>query len=324
MIDTRAELISATIFPVRVAALSASRPRRILVLSDLHLPFGSDQCERLLQDRAFLDRHDWIVLLGDLVACYGTRGEYARVDAFLAALGRPYSVVNGNHEFYFTPVEEGTADYGRQFLGASRAVQDEQMARFERFYGLPSRFDAARWDNLAVGLVGLDGLGSEDEGLLSPQHQQWLCDVLDGSSDVPLLLFCHLPVFDPRLAMLRYYEAGRRPYMELSPAIRDRLRNRKLPTFWLSGHLHLQPEHPFFEPYRTDDGVIQVHCPDSRGRGRPDNLQWHCSEHDGLTVRSLQVDEHELAIKTRHLGSAHESSSRFSLTAVGLEPVRHF
>src|SRR5689334_15826639 len=99
----------------------------ILVLSDLHIPSASRQQNLLLANRQFLDRHDWIMLLGDVTACYGTPGEYAQVDRFIQTLDRPYSVINGNHEFSFALMLEDSGHYGKRWERSSQAVQRAQL-----------------------------------------------------------------------------------------------------------------------------------------------------------------------------------------------------
>src|SRR5687767_13916474 len=71
----------------------------ILPLSDLHLTSNPTATQLLLENREYLERMDYVVLLGDQVGCYGTDYEYSTLNEFLQYLNRPYTAVNGNHEF---------------------------------------------------------------------------------------------------------------------------------------------------------------------------------------------------------------------------------
>jgi hypothetical protein len=43
---------------------------------------------------------------------------------------------------------------------------------------------------------------------------------------------------------------------------------RAAPVFWMSGHIHLRPDHYLFDAYLAAPNVWQVHCPDSWGYSR--------------------------------------------------------
>ncbi|HEV7298332.1 MAG TPA: metallophosphoesterase [Tepidisphaeraceae bacterium] len=283
--------LSAERRPVTPAeAMSGRDMLRILVLPDLHIPFGPRQKELLLGNRAFLDAHDWVVLLGDMTACYGTPGEYAKVRDFIAALDRPYSVVNGNHEFSFVPQDDDDASaYAKVWTHSPATVGQSLLRRFEKFYGIESRYHANQNGKMGCVLLGVDSVATDSSARLDPEHEAWFANQLDEMSDVPLLVFCHFPLLSAQLDGARYYEAGRRPYYVPTSAVRSRLRRRSHATWWLSGHVHFAATHPLFGAYQTDDGVWQVHCPDGWGYGRRDNETWTPRHHDDLTVRSVHI-----------------------------------
>jgi hypothetical protein len=288
--------------PIPLAQLPAAQDLfSILVLSDLHIPSAKGQQKLLLENREFLDRHDWVMLLGDVTACYGTPAEYGQVNSFIETLDRPYSVINGNHEFSFALMLEESGQYGKIWERSSPAVQRSQLRRFNRFYGIDSCFQTARHDVAAFVTLGVDGIGDDDSGLLNDDHERWFAQSLERSRDLPLLVFAHFPLQDSRLDRIRYYEPGRRAYYIPGPTVRRELESRSHPTFWFSGHLHFRPSHSLFEPYETEMGVWQLHCPDSRGYGRANNQHWSPQHYDGLFVRSVHLDSNRLSVITTDL-----------------------
>jgi hypothetical protein len=287
--------------PVRLAQLPAQGDLSMLILPDLHIPSARSQQKLILQHRRFLDRHDWVMLLGDVTACYGTPGEYDQVNQFIAALDRPYSVINGNHEFSFAVMFENSGQYGKKWERSSPAVQQSQLERFNRFYRMESCFQSARHELAAFITLGVDGIGPDDSGLLNDQHEQWFAESLAQSRDLPLLVFAHFPLQDSRLDNIRYYEPGRRAYYIPGPAVLRELQSREQPTFWFSGHLHFRPPHALSQAYETETGVWQIHCPDCRGYGRPNNQKWSPQHYDGLFVRSLQLESNRLSVVTTDL-----------------------
>lgn len=284
--------------PLKISALPAKHSLRILVLPDLHIPSSPDHLRLLLDNRSFLEEHDWVVLLGDVTANYGTPGEYDAVRAFIHELDRPYGVVNGNHEFFFTQVADDSSEYGVQWTAGSPQSQRAQISRFERFYGNDSQFDAGCYGHAAFCLLGIDSIGPDDQALLSEEHEAWFADVLRRFADRPLFIFSHFPSCDPRLETIRYYREGRKPYLSVSAPVRELLRQRATRAFWFSGHVHFKPSHPLAKPYLTCDGVWQFHCPDARGYGRDDDRHWQPQRYDGLFVRSITLEPQRLLVTT--------------------------
>jgi hypothetical protein len=301
--------------PLLLSQIPDQDTLRILVVADLHIPLGEVQKTLLLRDREWLSSHDWVILLGDMTACYGTPGEYRSVDAFIHTLDRAYSVVNGNHEFSFVPCEDGSVDYGKRWEPSPPEVQRSQLERFEAFYQIDSRFQACRHALAGLCLLGIDGIGQLTNGLLNPEHETWFERVLDSMKDSPMLIFCHFPLATQAMNAIRYYEPGRVPCYIPNAAIRNSLAHRQQPTFWFSGHVHFRPSHPLSAPYKTEVGVWQIHCPDSWGFGRQDNERWRPEHYDGLFAKTLELDCQHLHIITTDLArGCIVSRNRFDLT----------
>ncbi|MDP9175857.1 MAG: acyltransferase family protein [Planctomycetota bacterium] len=292
---------TVSIAPIAPYSLPIQPQLRILMLPDLHIKDDSPQQKMLVGARDFLDDHDWVVLMGDMTACYGTPGEYGAVDRFVRAMGRPYSVVNGNHEICFQQFPEGSSGYGHTWVRAGPDAQQQQLRRFADFYGIESSFQATSHPLAAVCLLGLDGIEEDSRAVLTSDHEAWFECRLAEFFDRPLLVFSHVPIEDARLDEIRYYTPGNRPYYVPSPQIARALNGRLHPTFWFSGHLHLGCAHPLFKPYQTPGGTWQIHCPDGAGVGRPNNKNWNSQRYRGLFVRSVALDAHGLRVITTDL-----------------------
>ena len=61
---------------------------KILPLSDLHLKAKPSATRLLQSNREYFARMDFIQLLGDMVATYGTDDEYSHLNDFIARLER--------------------------------------------------------------------------------------------------------------------------------------------------------------------------------------------------------------------------------------------
>lgn len=259
----------------------------ILPLSDLHLPKAEAQV--ILANRAYLDGADFVVLLGDMVRCYGTDTEYLAVAEFVAGLAQPCTAISGNHEWYFEEFAEASGFYGEVWAQSSLQEQRAQQAKFRAFYGVEM------WRGFASPLghfvfLSLDAVGARKQECLSEAQLEWLRGEVERAGQKPLFVFCHAPLLLRERLRMVYYEEERSGCVELEGGVRAALETRAAPTFWMSGHVHLHPDHPLFAPYQCGPNVWQIHCPDSWGYGRWKLEQHVPARYDGPFSRHLEID----------------------------------
>ncbi|PQV64232.1 Calcineurin-like phosphoesterase [Abditibacterium utsteinense] len=291
-----------------VSILPSSLPQNpqkltILPLSDLHLP--KDESQIILANRAYLERADFVVLLGDMVRCYGTDAEYGAVRDFTANLNRPYTAICGNHEWYFEEFDEISGIYGEVWAQASNENQRAQQEKFRAFYGADEL-----WRSFSTSLghfvfLSLDEVESQKQEALSEQQLHFLWNEVENAGKKPLFVFCHAPLMLRNRLDMVYYEESRSGCVELEGRVRDALERRAAPTFWMSGHVHLHPDHPLFAPYRCGGNVWQIHCPDSWGYGRWNLSQYVPARYEGLFSRHLEIDAAGVSFVTHN----HRSQS---------------
>ncbi|MBW3636965.1 MAG: metallophosphoesterase [Armatimonadetes bacterium] len=260
----------------------------ILPFSDLHLPKPSAQT--ILDNRAFLDRMDFVVLLGDMVGCYATDREYGAVREFVASLNRPYTPVCGNHEWYFEEFAEDSGLYGEVWAQASNAEQRAALEKFRLFYGVKELWRSFESPQGHFVFLSLDVVESQKQEVLSAAQLAWLAREVERAGEKPLFLFCHAPLMLRKRLEMTYYEEERSGCVELTGELRAALEWRAAPSFWVSGHVHLHPDHALFPPYRCGGNVWQIHCPDSWGFGRWKREHIIPAFYDGPFSRHLEID----------------------------------
>lgn len=271
---------------------------RALVLSDMHLPIGESRFRALLEWRDLLASHDQVFLLGDTAAYYGTKGEYTKVNSILRELPLPYYVTNGNHEFSFSPVMDDDPEYGKLWNFADAETQRSQLRRFEKFFHIPTRYNHFKLKHADILFLGIDSIDKESSGgLIAKENELWLEEQLGLCAERPLIVCCHFPVYDEKIDNAKYYDERRRPYYMPPDAVREKLRKRKAPCVWISGHVHFNPSHPLYVPYRTVDGVWQAHCPDGFGYGRNQDA-WMPSTHQDFYARSILISKESFSAMT--------------------------
>ena len=291
--------------PVSVlpAALPADSDRlRILPLTDLHLPKPAGAV--ISGNRALLDSIDYVVLLGDMVSAYGTDREYQSAREFVAQMARPYTAVMGNHEWHFEEFDEDSGLYGSVWNAASDDEQRAKIEKFRAFYGLKHLWRAFDSPLGRFVFLSLYGVGSPKQEVLGDEQTRFLLNQIRESGDQPLFVFCHAPLMlDHRLDMT-YYD-DRTGCVEAREELKSALLERGAPTFWVSGHVHLHPEHYLAKPYKAGGNVWQIHCPDSWGYGRWRREQWVPEAYDGPFSRVLEIE----ASGVRFITHAHRSAS---------------
>jgi hypothetical protein len=262
---------------------------RILVLSDLHLPSSLEAARRILDNRHYLRRMDYVVLLGDMCATYGTDREYAHLDKFVRRLERPYGSINGNHEFYFEVIEEDEPQHGRVWPEQSPQGKTRQLKKFMNFFGYDSLWRATHTHLGSFIFLGIDDIVSHKVESLSTRQLRFLEEQLQVAPQYPAFVFCHAPVMlETRLDMI-YYEPERTACVELQGRLADVMTQRAAPIFWMSGHIHLRPDHYLFDAYLAAPNVWQVHCPDSWGFSRWTREQIVPQRHRELFSRHLEI-----------------------------------
>ena len=260
---------------------------RILPLTDLHLPKPAGAV--ITANRALLDAIDYVVLLGDMVSAYGTDREYAAVREFIDKLDKPYTAVMGNHEWHFEEFREDSGSYGTVWNAADAAEQREKVEKFRRFYGLDDlwrAFDSPLGRFVFCSLYGIEQWKQET---LGDEQSHWLLEQMRGAGDRPLFVFCHAPLMLNHRLDMTYYD-DRTGCVEPQGELKRALLKRIAPTFWMSGHVHLHPDHYLTEPYKAGGQVWQIHCPDSWGYGRWRREQHVPENYAGPYSRVLEID----------------------------------
>ena len=126
--------LQAPLAPASIA--SSQKTLKILPLSDLHLTASPTATQKIVSNSDYFAQMEHVVLLGDMVGNYGTDGEYAALQQFIGDIQKPYSAINGNHEFYFRVYHENSADYRRLWKEASQGEKVAQLEKFKTFFGI--------------------------------------------------------------------------------------------------------------------------------------------------------------------------------------------
>ncbi len=260
---------------------------RILPLTDLHLPKPAGAI--ITANRALLESVDYVVLLGDMVSAYGTDREYQAAREFVADLDKPYTAVMGNHEWHFEEFHEDSGLYSAVWNAADQAEQRAKIEKFRRFYDLT---DLWRCFDSPLGrfiFCSLYGVGEPKQETLGDEQSQWLLEQIQSAGEQPIFVFCHAPLMLNERLDMTYYD-DRTGCVEAQGELKRALLERRSPTFWMSGHVHLHPDHYLAKPYKAGGELWQIHCPDSWGYGRWRREQHVPEVYEGPYSRVLEID----------------------------------
>ncbi|HVF09679.1 MAG TPA: metallophosphoesterase [Abditibacteriaceae bacterium] len=271
---------------------------KLLPLSDLHLTAKPSATELLLSNREYLQRMDYVILLGDQCACYGTDTEYSALDACLPRLPKPYIAVNGNHEFYFEVHDEFSGHYGKIWREQSVEDKARQLRKFRDFFGLETLWHVAHHALATCIFLGLDDIENHKVESLSAAQLEFLAAELRAAQSQPVFIFCHAPLMLRHRLDMAYYDDERTACVEIAGELRELMEQRKLPLFWVAGHIHLRPDHHLFSAYNIGPHIWQVHCPDSWGYSRWSREHLKPQRHGQLFSRHLEIRQNEVALVT--------------------------
>ncbi len=264
-------------------------PLRLAVFSDLHLPNDGESACLVLENAPFWKNIDHAVLLGDMVATYGTAREYKAVEKFVRALPKPYSAINGNHEFYFH-VGDDSPRYGAVWQEGTPTEKTVQLQRFLAFYGLNSLWRAQHLAAASFIFLGLNDVDSHKPETLSKAQWNFLDEQLQVAPDKPAFVFCHAPLLVDKRLDMTYYDDERTACVEPRDRVLETLVARRAPIFWMSGHIHLRPDHYLSVPYEIAPRVWQIHCPDLWGYSRWQREHVTPQRHGSVFSRTLYIE----------------------------------
>lgn len=271
---------------------------KLLPLSDLHLTACPSATQKIVSNAAYFAQMDHLVLLGDMVGAYGTDGEYYELSKFIRDVGKPYSAINGNHEFYFRVHHENSKNYKRLWTEGTPREKSFQLEKFKGFFGLENLWRIERNELGAFIFLGLDGTDQHKAETLSLLQLEFLKGALQEIRNSPTYIFCHAPLYLDRRLDMEYYDSERTACVELGGELRELMEARKAPLFWMSGHIHLRPDHYLFPPYELKPNVWQVHCPDSWGYSRWAREHIIPQRHGGLFSRHLEIEPNRVTFVT--------------------------
>jgi hypothetical protein len=144
---------------------------------------------------------------------------------------------------------------------------------------------------------------------MSDEQWQFLDEQLQVQPDHPAFVFCHTPLLLDRRLDMTYYDDERTACVEAPPQVLETLTARRGPVFWMSGHIHLHPEHYLFAPYELAPRVWQIHCPDSWGYSRWERQHIVPQRHGGVFSRHLEITPERVTF------TAHDHARREDLTS---------
>jgi len=280
--------LKAPFFPSPVPA--AREVLKVLPLSDLHLSACPSATEKIISNADYFARMDHVVLLGDMVGAYGTDGEYLELAKFIRKIQKPYSAINGNHEFYFRVYHENSPNYKRLWTEGTPDEKTSQLEKFTSFFGMESLWKMEKNELGVFIFLGLDGVDRYKAETLSEAQLNFLEAALSQSQNTPTYVFCHAPLYLDRRLDMDYYDNERTACVELKGVLRELMEARRAPLFWMSGHIHLRPDHYLFPPSQLKPNVWQIHCPDSWGYSRWAREHVIPQRHEGLFSRHLEIE----------------------------------
>lgn len=249
---------------------------RVVVLSDPHytLDAASDPASQAASPQAARKRQavedingwkdvDLVAVLGDIVARYGSKDEYAQAKLFVDAISKPKAVVAGNHEYKYADQPDAQG----KLHGGSPESQREKLERFKRTFGLPELYYTKTLGNYLLVFLSTDAVGGRFTTEISEIELGWLEETLRKHRRSSTLIFFHAPLkgtlenYSPKIN-------GDMRIAQPEKKLDDLLRANPQVLLWVSGHTHTPATNVSFNsPVNVYQGrVINIHNSDLNRR----------------------------------------------------------
>ncbi len=277
-----------------VAKTTAPAYQRMVILSDLHLPFRPDKVPGEARQQAVLaakrqvaaDINRWtdvakVALLGDLAATNGDAQERAAVAAYLALIEKPKAIINGNHDYLY---EDELSANGKR-VKAGGAARAQKLAQFQANCALPAVYYSEQLGRYRLVFLAVDALDSAVLAQLSDSQLQWLRQELAAHRQEPTIIFFHAPLS----GTLTGYSAPKQvanDFAQPAATLDAILADNPQVFLWVSGHTHTAATNPNFA------------APVNRYKGRIVNLHNADMDRETIWTNSLYLYPDKVVVKT--------------------------
>lgn len=281
--------MKAEILPSKISVLSGDY--KILVLPDLHVPIDMDLKEIILNSEVFKGI-DYVIFLGDNVACYGNEREYEILNEFIKKMKKPYTVVNGNHEFMFKVIEYGDENYGKVWKPNDEKGRKRQLEKFYNFFDLKEKYWFEKVKEVLYIFLTIGKPESEKIEVLPESCELFLQNIYEKTDDIKyFFIFCHAPLKGSEIPGFKYYTDEGDPFIHLSEDTIKKIEKAKGITFWFSGHIHLNYNHPMSLIRKVKENLFQVNCPPSWKFSRRDLNDIVPKRHEEFSSLIIEKDK---------------------------------
>ncbi len=279
---------------IGLSAAEPSKPFKITVLGDLHLPGNRPEAKkRVLQTIDSEADVDMVVAVGDLCRSTGTEAEYSFVKGFLADLEKPLLVINGNHDFVF---QDKTGERALT-LGTAQS-RSRKLDLFLRTFGMEGLYFAKKEAGYHLVFLAPDDLEAQTYCPISTKQLQWFDWILHENPDLPTIVFFHAPVWGK--AVTDQNPALSNFVAQPIDKVGEILRRHPQVFLWVCGHVHMGVNHPLLSsPLNVFDGRINnvIAC-DLDGRSVLSGMGPGLQDHEDLWTRSLILLPDKVTVRT--------------------------
>lgn len=237
---------------------------RILILSDLHIPIDMELKEMVVNSE-LIKKIDYVILPGDNVACYGNDYEYQMVNKFIEKLNKPYTAVNGNHEFMFKVQKYNSENYGKIWERTDKEERKKQIEKFYNFFHIKTPFWSEKLDDILYIFFTIGDFKKEKIEVLPEKSEEFLVEKMKKYKNniEKTFIFCHAPLKGSAINGFKYYDENGDPFVYLKDKTLNFIDEMEIPVYWFSGHIPLHPSHPMAIIRKVRKYIFQVNCPPS-------------------------------------------------------------
>lgn len=221
--------------PTHVGAAAGEDYKRIVVLTDVHVPSSKDKLKiAALQDINSWNDVDHVVVTGDLCHEVGDEKELKAAVELMSHCKKKRYVLTGNHDYLYA---DGTNEGGKYQAGPKERAF--KLERFRRYFNMNALYFSKDVGDYHLVYLSPDSLDTIHLTEMSVEQLAWLAADLEMNRDKPTIIFFHGSLEGTWDNNGKNWPKNPKFMAQPIDDVRDILKANPQVMIWVSGHLHL-------------------------------------------------------------------------------------
>ncbi len=283
------------------AAAQGGDYKRIVVLSDIHIPSDTDNKKiQVLNEINTWDDVHHVTIVGDICKDTGDANELNAAVNLLSNLKKPTYALTGNHDYLYSD-QSSDGDKGQ----AGPEERAFKLERFRKAFKMKALYFSEDLDNYHLVYLSPDSLDSIHLTEMSIEQLIWLEEDLERNRNKPTIIFFHGSLEGTWGG--NNWPGSSKFMAQPINEVRSILANNPQVFLWVSGHLHLGAYNNSCNNAKvytySEHGIKNIHNPALVGSGYLSDKDNSGKNYPTMWTKSLYLYPDRVEIRTYDHGT---------------------